>query len=512
MGLAEYFYPLVNSQEIKQQLEIFISTNEVRRLRQLESSDHSDSSFVDISTLPQNYSKLTYKQLLDTLMTNIQTNQLSQLLTTQYNCKLDKVTEAVELWAELENRLIQINKSGAVECAELSQALTDYPVWTIINFIRAVTKKSFAIRGDRKNTFAIILRCFSARDCGLASLAGNSLDGFLAVDSDSWVFRLSQSCPDMKNRIKVEKEYPFFNLTKDNELILADKHQFFDFAFNLLVSEILLRFNRDDAILTMKVEISSNLTFKEKTNLRFSKLFPKKIEDTIILPEDTGFLPAVIEDYYWSKTKYALSTKSANPVLVYRTYALLSRINKSNQIVPAFINNAVVENKDYKIFFLLKEIDEFFQSGQVGLAYFKLEDLHKFAKVSKTQLSKGAHFYLSLKELLFLLVAYGSVPPKSDEASRFYNRQDFFVVSNYFRTELEACKWIVSGSEDSVYINEGQLNFDHLDGISMNIGEKILSILQDLSPTAMTSTGSDLQEFVGELLQRSGIISAPGRK
>src|SRR3990167_8584742 len=53
MGLAEYFYPLVNSQEIKQQLEIFISTNEVRRLRQLESSDHSDSSFVDISTLPQ---------------------------------------------------------------------------------------------------------------------------------------------------------------------------------------------------------------------------------------------------------------------------------------------------------------------------------------------------------------------------------------------------------------------------------------------------------------------------
>jgi UvrD/REP helicase N-terminal domain len=510
MGLAEYFYPMAYSPEIKEQLELFISANEIRRLRKLESFDESSISIVDLSPIKNLHAEKSLKELLTGIQTEIQNHSLSTLLATGFHVNKSGLASAVEMVTELANRVITYNKTGAVEWKELSEALQSYPIWTLIKFIRILSKKSFAIRGDRDKTLAIILKSFSARDLGCAKFAGNSFESFLAVESDSWVFGLCQSTPGMKNRIKLEKEYPFFHLNKDNDLIIVEKGFFFELAFNLLVSELLLRFHKDDPVLIMKVEIESNLTIKEKSGLKFSRLFEKKIEETIIIPEDTGFSPAVIEDYYWSKTKYTISSKSANPVLVYRTYALLTRLEKSSKIVPALIKELLVSNKEYKLFFLLKEIDELFEGGQVGLAYFKLEDLHNFVKASKTELSKNARFYLDLKELLILLVAYGSVPPKSEEASRFFNRQEFFAVSDYFRSDLQSCKWIVQGAEDTLYFNEAQLDFDHLDGLSMNIGEKILSILQELPLAIMSATGSNLEQFVAELVQRSGIISSPG--
>jgi hypothetical protein len=505
MGLAEYFFPLTASESVRKQLSLFIHPTIVKSIELAEAGEESQIKNVPIEPTPS-YSALAFSALFANVVKRLQKEDLGASLSKKAKKNGDGFKELLQMLKEVFARPV-VAEGTALEALDTIE-IED--CGRVISLLRLILKRQAFIQGsDRDAIIGAIYDWIGARSGKEATFAGNKLSGFVFLTADSWILELGKRIPDVKNVLKLDTMPCWLHpLSQTNPVLLVQADKIFELAFIYCTYHLLTHISVKNQNHIISLEVFSRLTNAEKSALRFNRLFPKKSEDLLVTFESNNHSLAVLEDYLYSKTLSHLKKGSAtsstpgtpenvNFFAIYQNFALLNRNLKSNKVAAHLIKEEVKNIKSSRLFFLLEEVDDLLKSGELAMAYFKLQDLIEFCEQNQVDLYKKTGAWLALKELLILVVANGLEAPKSDEAGGLFSRTKWISVSTYFKAELEGMSWIARAG-DQYYLLEDKINHDRIPEILLNVGGKVHDLTSNL-PKATFSICADLEPWVHEI-------------
>lgn len=408
---------------------------------------------------------------------------------------------------EVFERLICLNKQpDAKKEKEASEAISSYHIWDIINLVRLLFKRT-NIGGSKafklyKKTWLANLKCTDGIDI---TLAQGRFDEFYIVDESSWLVRLVQSCPNLHTEIRIDKYFSVFSIDRSGGVLMFEKASFAEFAFSVCLNQLLQRYKIKSQNDLIRLEILARLSALEKQECKFSKLYSKKLEESVILFDLSEVNNRLVEDYLYQRGNNMLKSTNVagkpvpiNFFSVYQTYCILQRNPRSEQRVAALLRQNCLANKNSRVFFLMEDIDGKIKQGSLTDAYFILQDLHYYCEHHQVEVPRSTADWLSMKEAFVLLIARCMV----DDSPCSYNRPEGIRLSSYFTAELVGLDWIVKAKDGKYYLNKAGVLTDGMHEILLNYQQKLIDLLTPISKT-LTQLIPDLNNFLWDVIDNA---------
>lgn len=484
MGLAEFFYPLAVTSDVRHQLALFVGHTRWSQLHSVE--DPIDNSFIDVA-LPQASSLRS--ELPDTIVGKLnhllkQADLEHRFFQTQpYD--LQQIETFLDLTEELFRRIADCNKTKNEEKAqELALLFRGFEVWRLIKVLRLLLKKRHALRGrNARELLELVFRKLGFRNGERATLARGRYDDYILVCKNSWLLQLAESCSDLKSALKLDKDCFGFAVNREEDLYLVEKTQFSQFSFTLCTNQLLTYYKVASYTQLVQLEIFSKLSASEKAAIKIQKIYSKKFEEIMFNFDYSISSQANIEDYFFSKAMVLLRNSTADGSVyfgVYQNYGILNKGADSSKVAARLVRSECVKRNDSRIFFLLEETDECLRKGEVANAYFKNVDLFDYCEQNQVETSKSIDSWLNLREILILALVYGAVPPLQATDRKFHNYADHILLPECFRVEVEALDWVVR-VQDQLFIDESKLKTQGVETIEHGIQSKFATAIGQLS-------------------------------